>query len=122
MKKKFALLIIALSVMLIAGMSCTGASAPKLNIEKQELSRTQSGAAIVKVTIKNTGTVPAEFAEVRVTFYDGAKNVITNARDSVMNLGPGQSWDFQIPCLDARASQVKSYDLQVVSGSSSGRL
>lgn len=122
MKKNLALLVIALLVILIAGISCTGVSAPKLNIEKQELTRTQSGAAIVKVTIKNTGTVTAELVEVRVTFYDGAKNVITTAGDSVMNLGPGRNWDFQIPCLDPRTAQVKSYEVQVVSGSSSGRL
>jgi len=123
MKTKIIAFVIVLSVIIIVGVSCAGsAHVPQLTVVSQELTKTSSGGAVVKVTIKNTGTTTAQLAEVKVTFYDAAKSVISTSRDSVMNLAPGATWDFQIPCLDPRASQVKSYEINVTASSSSGGL
>jgi len=123
MKTKIIAFGIVLAVIIIAGVSCSGnASVPQLTVVSQNLTRTSSGGAILEVTIKNTGTTTAELAEVKVTFYDVAKSVISTSKDSVMNLTPGATWDFQIPCLDPRSSQVKSYEIKTTAGSSSGGL
>ncbi len=123
MKTKLIAFGIVLAVIMIVGVSCAGnTNVPQLTVVSQNLTKTLSGAAILKVTIENTGTTTAQLAEVKVTFYDIAKNVISTSKDSVMNLAPGESWDFQIPCLDPRASQVKSYEIKTTAGSSSGGL
>jgi len=72
------------------------------------------------ITIKNTGQVNAELAEVKVSFYDAQKNLIDSARDSVMNLKPDETWDFIIPCAGDDCGKIASYDIETTAGSSSG--
>jgi hypothetical protein len=74
------------------------------------------------VTIKNVSDVTAELASVKVNFYDAQKELIDSNKDSIMNLKPNTTWDFILPCSTDRCSEIKSYDVEVMSGSSSGGL
>ena len=125
MNYKIAIGIFVLPILLVCSASCiqtTGGIAPKaeLAILKKELTEDQAGNAVVLVTIKNVGSVNAELAEVRVTFYDAQKNIIDSSRDSILNLKPDETWDFTLSCSGERCSQIKSYDIEVTSGTSAG--
>jgi len=120
-KIKLSALAACVVALLVFVLSCTGpgASTPaEMTIVKQELTKNPSGAAVVKVTVKNTGRAVAELAEVTVTFYDAGKGVIDSVRDSVFNLNPNETWDFQIACKGERCSEVKSYEIKATAGSS----
>lgn len=93
-----------------------------MTVLKHELTKDQAGKAVVLVTVKNTSNVKAELAEVKVRFYDAQKNLIDSARDSVMNLGPYETWDFTIACQSDRGNEVKSYEIETTAGTSSGGL
>ena len=119
------LILVVLTIALLAsGMSCLGSnSAPvaQLSILKQELTRDETGAMVANITIKNTGNVVAELAEVTVDFYDANRNYVASARDSIINLGPTETWDFVIKCEAERCSEVTTADIKATAGSSSGR-
>ncbi len=122
---KIALIGLIFLMLLITSASCIqtiGGVAPKaeLAILKKELTKNEAGNTVVLVTIKNVGSVTAEFAEVRVKFYDAQKNLIDSSRDSILNLKPDKTWEFTLSCSGERCSQIKSYDIEVISGTSSG--
>ena len=113
-----------LITLLTSFCSCiqTSGIAPKaeLAILNHELIEDQAGNAVVLVTIKNISSFNAELAEVRVIFYDAQKNLIDSSRDSVLNLKPDETWEFALSCSGERCSEIKSYDVEVTSGTSSG--
>ena len=114
---------ILIAIMLTAGCIGTSSGPPpqgKLTVIDHEITGVASGNVAVELTVKNTGTVMVELAQVTVSFYDAQKNLIDSTSDSVMSLGPGETWDFEIKCPGARCSQVKSYDIETVAGTSSG--
>jgi len=122
---KVALIGLIFLMLLISVASCiqvTGgvASKAEISILKKELTKDGAGNAIVLVTIKNVGSVTAELAEVRVKFYDAQKNLIDSSRDSILNLMPDKTWDFTFTCSGEGCSQIKSYDIEVTSGTSAG--
>lgn len=116
--------ILILMVLLAVGSSCinTTGIAPRaeLAVLKQELTKDEAGKAVVKVTVKNVSGVTAELAEVKVRFFDAQKNLIDGATDSILNLKPNETWDFTFACAGERCTEVKSYETEVTSGSSSG--
>ncbi len=124
MNIKSALVGIVLITLLISCCSCinTTGIAPKaeLAILNHELIEDQASNAVVLVTIKNIGSFNAELAEVRVIFYDAQKDIIDSSRDSVLNLKPDETWDFTLSCSGARCDEIKSYDVEVTSGTSAG--
>ena len=123
MKLKLVFIAILLTF-LSSGWSCiqTAGVAPKAEVEilKQELTRDEAGNVAVLVTIQNVGSFNAELAEVRVSFYDVQKDLIYSARDSILNLKPDEVWNFVLECQGERCSVVDSYDIEVMTGTSSG--
>ena len=113
-----------LALMLATG--CPGAGSPplagELTVLNHEIIKGEAGTAAVKVTVKNVGRVNAELAQVTVKFYDTSKNLIDSSSDSVMNLGPGETWDFEITCEGTRCHEVSSYEIETTAGTSSGGL
>lgn len=107
------------------GLSCLQArnssARAELAVLKKELKTDAAGKVTLAVTVKNTGSVNAELAEVKVNFYDAQKNLIDRAGDSVLNLGPGETWDFTIPCV-GDCSKIASYEIETTAGTSSGGL
>lgn len=117
-------LIAAILIAMLPATGCTGTgSSPspsgKLAVINHDMTREESGAVEVQVTVKNVGSVMAELAEVTVSFYDASKNLIDISSDSVMNLGPGEIWEFEIACQGTRCGQVKSYEIETMAGTSS---
>ena len=122
-RKLFAIAGILIAIMLTAGCTGTSSGPPpqgKLTIIDHEMSGVESGNVTVEVTVKNTGTVMVELAQVTVSFYDAQKGLIDSTSDSVMSLGTGETWEFEIKCLGTRCRQVKSYEIETVAGTSSG--
>ena len=74
----------------------------------------------VKATVKNVGSYKVDFAEVTVKFYDANKTLISTAKDAVMNLNPGESWNFTIPCSGAGCETAETYEIESMAGTSSG--
>ena len=116
---------ILIAIMLVVGCTGMGSSSPQLGelaVINHEMTRGESGSVAVQVKIKNVGTVVAELAQVTVSFYDAQKKLIDSSSDSVMNLRPGETWEFELECQGERCSQVKSYQIETVAGTSSGGL
>ena len=112
-------------LLLASGWSCLGtgsAPAVQLTVLKHEMIKDASGTAVVKVTVKNTSRAVAELAEVKVDFYDAEKNLIDSSSDSVMNLKPDETWDFEIACRGERCGEISSYEIETTAGASSGGL
>ena len=93
----------------------------KLTVVNHEMTRLESGDVEVQVTVKNTTMATAELAQVTVNFYDAGKGLIDSSSDSIMNLGPGETWDFKLACQRTRCSEVSSYEIETMVGTSSER-
>ncbi len=125
-KKLFAIAGILPALLLVIGCASVGSGpAPpgELTVLNHTMTRGESGNVAVQVTVKNTGPVMAELAEVTVSFYDADKNLIDSSSDSVINLRPGETWDFEFvltetDCQDC--GDVTRYDIQTFAGVSSG--
>jgi hypothetical protein len=106
----------------ISGCIRTGSATARaeLIVINKHLSTGASGNVTLAVTVKNTGRVIAELAEVKVSFYDAQKNLIDSEQDSVINLKPNETWDFIIPCTGDNCGKIASYEIETTAGSSSG--
>ena len=124
MKRWCGIISILFAMLLVAGCTGMGSTplAGELAVINHDMTRGESGSVEVQVTIKNVGSVMVELAQVTVSFYDADKNLIDSSSDSVMNLRPGEIWDFEITCQGARCSQVKGYEIETLAGTSSGGL
>ncbi len=124
MSYKIVIIVFVLLFLLIYDTSCiqTSGIAPKPDVVvlSHKLTEDEAGNAAVLVKIKNVGSVIAEMAEVRVTFYDTQKDIIDSSRDSMINLKPDETWDFTIRCNVGRYDEIRSYDVEVTSGTSAG--
>ena len=103
-------------------MSSGSSPGAELTVIKKELVRDTSSNVTLHVTVKNTSRNVAEIAEVTVSFYDSQKDLIDSSRDSVMNLGPDETWEFNIPCRGERCNEVRTYEIKATAGTSKGGL
>jgi hypothetical protein len=118
--KKWCIIASLLILLLATGCGSSGpAPAGKLDIVSHRITWGESGAAEVSVTVKNVGYTSIDFAEVTVKFY-AAKTPVGTSTDGVMNLGPGEIWDFNIPCSGAGCDQVTNYEVTATASSSQG--
>ena len=62
----------------------------------------------------------AALAQATVDFLDAEGNLIDSSSDAIMNLRPGESWNFEIACSGADCGQVKGYEIETLAGTSSG--
>jgi len=126
LKTRIAIGVFIVATLLTSSWSCSQSpsSSPKaeLTVIKKEMVRDASGNMALHVTVKNTSQNMAELAEITVSFYDAQKNLINSSRDSVINLGPDETWDFNIPCQGERCNEVKSYEIKTTAGTSTGEL
>ena len=123
MVKRLVIVLVLLLCLLASVCSCMGsgpAPTAQLTILRQELTRDETGAMVVYVTVKNNSQNVAELAEVSVDFYDSNKNYVDSATDSVINLRPNETWDFTFRCEGAGCSEVTSAEVRTTSGTSSG--
>lgn len=126
MNLKITVFILILLIVMVSGCSflqtTEGATRKaELAVLNQELTKDQEGNTVVIVTVKNISQITIELAQVKVSFYDSQKNFIDSSTDSVLNLKPDDSWDFSIRCWGS-CQDVKSYEIEVMAGTSSGGL
>ena len=119
MKKLAAVFAVLMVATLVSGCIGTG-SVPRGELAVINHEMIKEDSIVVKVTVKNVSRVTVELAEVTVDFYDADKNLIDSSRDSVINLGPQETWDFEIKCREARCHEVKTYEIKTMAGTSSG--
>jgi hypothetical protein len=124
--KRLAIAAVLVTVPLLAG-GCVKAGggpgpSPQLEVLSHEMVKGDSGEVTVLVTVKNVGRVMVELAEVTVNFYDAGKTLIDSSRDSIMNLGTEETWEFEIACEGTRCGEAKSYQVETMAGTSTGGL
>lgn len=106
----------------LPGLSCIqsgGAGGlPEIAVVSENLTTSAEGETVLLVTVKNTGRVKADLAEVAVKFYDAGKNLLDSNRDSVMGLNPGETWDFSIPCAGSKL-KVAGWEIEATAASGS---
>ena len=126
MKFRIAVVILMLLAVLVSGCDFLKETQgvprkAELVVQKQELISDQEGNKAVLVTIKNVSQITIELAQVKVSFYDSHDNFIDSSTDSVMNLKPDDTWNFSLQCFGS-CEDIKRFDLEVTTGTSSGGL
>jgi hypothetical protein len=77
------------------------------------MSTTDYGAPVVRGTAKNVSSSNLRYAFVKVKFYDAAGNVLDTLSDYIIDLGPGETWNFEVIYFGSR--NVKNYKIGVES-------
>jgi hypothetical protein len=90
-------------------------AAERLPILNLSMVQDELGFIIIRGTAKNVSPTSSSYAEVRVMFYDAEGVLLDTFRDNVTDLGPGETWDFEILCPGIDTDEVKRYE--VVAGS-----
>jgi hypothetical protein len=115
MKNKVIFWILPALLLMLTLTSCiqTGGTVvrPEVAVISENLTTDETGGTGLRVTIKNTGRIKADLAEVAVKFYDAGKALLDSNRDAVMGLDAGATWEFTIPCGSALA-KVASYQVE----------
>jgi len=65
----------------------------------------------VRGTAKNTGDSNLDYTEIRVKGFDAEGNVLGTSMTNVMDLGPGQTWNFDCLVLDSEG--LERYEIAV---------
>jgi hypothetical protein len=120
MKNKVIFWILPALLLILTLASCiqTGGTIgrPEVAVISENLTLDEAGGTVLRVTIKNTGRIKADLAEVKVTFFDAARTILDSNRDAVMGLDAGVTWEFVIPCGSALA-KVASYQVETTAAS-----
>lgn len=85
----------------------------KLEILSHEMITTEDGGKIVQGTARNVSGSMFHNATIRVKFYDASGTFITGSLDTIVNLGAGETWDFEMTCWLSEAKNVASYKIAV---------
>jgi len=85
----------------------------KLEILSHNMSTTEFGNLVIKGTAKNVSSSNLSYAEIKVKFYDAAGNLIDTSLDNINDLGPGETWKFEVMYLGMDTENVKSYKIGV---------
>jgi hypothetical protein len=85
--------------------------AEKLPILNLSMVQDELGFIIIKGTAKNISPSNSSYAEVNVMFYDAEGALLDTFLDSTSDLGPGETWDFEILCPGIDADGAKRYEV-----------
>jgi hypothetical protein len=123
---KIATLLIVSALGLTSLTACTGIQyqpgeitpppAERLPILNLSMEQDELDFIIIKGTVKNVNPASSGYAEVRVMFYDAEGVLRDTFRDSTSDLGPGETWDFEILCPGINTDGIKSYEVIASSG------
>ena len=84
-----------------------------LEILDHHMETGQFGNLIIKGTAKNIGSHSLSYAEVRVKFYDKEGTLLDTFLDNINDLGPGETWKFQVMYPGMDTENVDSYKIAV---------
>lgn len=108
-----------LLILVITGTSCIQDSGttgrPEVSVVSENLTANASGQSVLLVNVKNTGPVRAELVEVAVKFYGAGRKLLDSNRDSIMNLNPGETWEFSISCNSTR-NKIANWEVTTTVG------
>jgi len=99
-------LIVALAVGL-AGCAETAPPTEKLQILSHSMSTDQYGYPVVQGTAKNVSSTNFSYAFINVKFYDASGAAIATLSDYICDLGPGETWNFEVTCNEKNAQSYK---------------
>ena len=85
--------------------------AEKLPILSLSMVQDELGFIIIKGTAKNVSPSNSGYAEVKVMFYDAEGALLDTFLDNTSDLGPGETWDFEILCPGIDTDEVKRYEV-----------
>lgn len=85
----------------------------ELSITRNELSHDIDGNKIGIVSIKNVSNYVANIASVTGKFYDASMNLVYSSTDTIVNLKPGETWDYTFTCLGANCNKVTTFKVDV---------
>ena len=89
--------------------------AEKLPILSLSMVQDELGFVIIKGTAKNVSSSSSSYAEVKVQFYDAEGTLLNTFTDSTVDLGRGETWDFEILCPGINTDGVKRYEVSATS-------
>jgi hypothetical protein len=112
-------LLLAITVILLTSCIQDGGTLgrPEVSVISENLTADTSGQALLKVLVKNTGPVKAELVEVAVKFYGAGNKLLDSKRDSIMNLNPGETWEFLISC-NSTPNKIANWKTTTTTGAS----
>ena len=84
-----------------------------LEILDHHMETGQFGNLIIKGSAKNIGSYSLSYAEVRVKFYDKEGAALDTSLDNINDLGPGETWKFQVMYFGTDTENVDSYKIAV---------
>ena len=123
MKRGYVFTGLLVAMLLVIGCAVVNPTPPqagKLEVISHNMSKDDSGRVGVSVTVKNVGSTTVEFAQVKVNFTNAQGNLIDSSSDGVMNLRPGESWNFRIGCSEVGCDQVRDYEIETMAATGSG--
>ncbi len=85
----------------------------ELSIIRNEFSHDAEGNAIGIVSIKNVSNYTVNIAPVTGKFYDSNMNLVYSSTDTIVNLGPNETWDYTFTCLGANCNKVTTFKVDV---------
>jgi hypothetical protein len=85
----------------------------KLQILSHSMTTNEYGNIVVKGTAKNISSSNFSYAEIKVKFYDASGALLDTWLDNINDLGPGETWSFEVMYLGLDTEKVKSYQIGV---------
>jgi hypothetical protein len=98
MKRKTIVGLIALAAVIAVAMlaGCVDSKSNKLEILDYKDGYTDYNLRCIKGTAKNVGSSTLRYAEIRVKFYDKEGTLLDTSIDNINDLGPGETWRFEV--------------------------
>ena len=84
-----------------------------LQILSHSMTTNEFGNIVVQGTAENISSSNLSYAEVRVKFYDANGVLLDTSLDNINDLGPGQTWSFEVMYFGLDTENVKSYEIGV---------
>ena len=77
------------------------------------MTQDEHGFIVIKGTVMNVSPSNPSSAEIQIELYDAEETLLDTALDSISDLGPGETWDFEIACPGIDAEEVKRFEIVV---------
>jgi len=84
-----------------------------LSIVRNELSQDASGNKIGLVSVKNIGNATQDIASVTGKFLNSSGAIVYSSTDTILNLAPGETWDYTFTCSGANCNTVTTFTVDV---------
>jgi hypothetical protein len=84
-----------------------------LSITRNQLSQDASGNKIGLVSITNIGAATQDIASVTGKFLNSSGVIVSSSTDTILNLVPGETWDYTFTCSGANCNTVTTFTVDV---------